>query len=102
MEKQRYLQMDETMQNMLVKALHIAFRREKAAGQDSRELGDLLLRIARAPERRLFLSDREHRVLLGAVSSLRNDYLEAGRCSDYLDKGMLKLIKLKYKRCSVR
>lgn len=102
MEKQRYLQMDATMKNMLIMALHSVYRREKAAGLDFQETGDLILRLDEAPDRKLFLNDREHRMLVDAVNDLRNDYLAAGRCSEYLDNGMLKLMKLKYKRCSVR
>lgn len=99
MEKQRYLKMDATMKNMLIQALHRVYRRQKDAGE---EAGDLILRLNDAPERRLFLNDQEHKMLLEAVNDLRSEYLAANRCSEYLDNGMLKLMKLRYKRCSVR
>ena len=103
MEKQRYLKMDATMKNMLIQALHRVYRRQKDAGEEAfQATGDLILRLNDAPERRLFLNDQEHKMLLEAVNHLRSEYLAANRCSEYLDNGMLKLMKLRYKRCSVR
>ena len=102
MEKMRCVKMDEIMKNMLIRALRDMFREEKDKGLSNRETGELILKLAACEDVKLYMSDDEYRKIVGALSNLRDTYINGGRYTDGIDTVLLKIMKSRYKKCTMR
>lgn len=101
MEKQRCVKMDDMMKNMLIYALRDVFRYEKKQGQPIENTRDFVLRLGNYEGKKLFLTDVEYHKAVQALNMLRDTYIHAGRYTDGIDIVLLKILKSKYKRCTV-
>lgn len=101
MEKQRCVKMDDMMKNMLIYALRDVFRYEKKQGQPIENTRDFVLRLGNYEGKKLFLTDVEYKKAVQALNMLRDTYIHAGRYTDGIDIVLLKILKSKYKRCTV-
>ena len=70
MEKRRCVKTDEITVNMLVHALRDVFRDEKDAGASTKETGDLILRLAGHRDKKLYLTDGEHKKAVQALGEI--------------------------------
>ena len=86
MEKRRCVKTDEITVNMLVHALRDVFREEKEAGASTKETGDLILRLAGHKDKKLYLTEGEHKKAVQALNGLRDTYIENGRYTDGIDE----------------
>ena len=100
MEKQRLLKMGVVEQGLMVKALD--YPQENIQPEQAEKLQMLLDRTRQAPKGKLYLNDEEFDCAVQAISSIRNDYLSAGKSSGGFDRVLLKLLNSKYRRAPAR
>lgn len=102
MEKQRCVKMDDIMKNMLIHALRMVFREEKAKGLSTDVTRNFILKLAYYEQTKLFLTDTEYKKAVEALNKLRDSFIAAGRYTDGIDTIFIKILQAKYKRCAVR
>ena len=102
MEKQKCVKIDDVMKNMLLYALRDVFREEKKQGKSIEDTRGLVQKLANHENTKLFLTDVEYHKAVEALNMLRSTYIEAGRYTDGIDIVLMKIIRSKYKRCSVK
>ena len=102
MEKQRYIKMDELTKNMLVFALYDLFQEEKKKEMPLDVTGNLIVKLDRCREKKLFLTDNEHQKAVLALNKHRDARIAEGDYTDCIDRVFYKLLQAKYKRCAVR
>mgnify|MGYP007112711611 FL=1 len=99
MEKRRCVKTDEITVNMLVHALRDVFREEKEAGASTKETGDLILRLAGHKDKKLYLTEGEHKKAVQALNGLRDTYIENGR---YTDTVLMRIMNARYRTYRTR
>ena len=102
MEKKRYIRMDEVTRNMLIHALRDVFQEEKEQGRSFLVTGELILKIAGHTDKKLFLTEEEHKKAQQALNRLRDQYIANGRYADGIDTVYAKLMEAKYSRFAMR
>ena len=98
MEKRRCVKTDEITVNMLVHALRDVFREEKEAGASTKETGDLILRLAGHKDKKLYLTEGEHKKAVQAL----NTYIENGRYTDGIDTVLMRIMNARYRTYRTR
>ncbi len=102
MEKRRCVKTDEITVNMLVHALRDVFREEKEAGASTKETGDLILRLAGHKDKKLYLTEGEHKKAVQALNGLRDTYIENGRYTDGIDTVLMRIMNARYRTYRTR
>lgn len=102
MEKQKCVNIDDVMKNMLLYALRDVFREEKKQGKSIEDTKALVQKLADYDSAKLFLTDVEYHKAVESLNMLRNTYIQGGRYTDGIDIVLMKIIRSKYKRCSVK
>ena len=102
MEKQRCIKMDELTKNMLVFALYDLFQEEKKSGAPRDVTGNLIIKLDKCEEKKMFLTDAEHKKAVLALNKHRDTRIAQGHYTDCIDRVFCKLLQAKYKRCAVR
>lgn len=102
MEKRRCVKTDEITVNMLVHALRDVFREEKEAGTSTKETGDLILRLAGHKDKKLYLTEGEHKKAVQALNGLRDTYIENGRYTDGIDTVLMRIMNARYRTYRTR
>lgn len=97
MEKRRCIKTDEITINMLVHALRDVFRKERDAGESTKETGDLILRLACHKNEKLYLTEEEYKKAVFALNGLRDTYIENGRYTDGIDTVLLRIVNARYR-----
>ena len=100
--KRRCVKTDEITVNMLVHALRDVFREEKDAGASTKETGDLILRLASHKDKKLYLTDGEHKKAVQALNGLRDTYIENGRYTDGIATVLMRIMNARYRTYRTR
>ena len=80
----------------------ILFREEKEAGASTKETGDLILRLAGHKDKKLYLTEGEHKKAVQALNGLRDTYIENGRYTDGIDTVLMRIMNARYRTYRTR
>lgn len=102
MEMRRCIKTDEVTVNMLIHALREVLREERKSGAATKDTGDFILRLARHTQRKLYLTETEHRKAVQALNGLRDTYIKDGRYTDGIDTVLVRIMNARYRRYRIR
>ena len=91
--------MAEFTQKVIAKSLYEERAKILKNNQNSDTIDELLLRVIRAPHRKIYLSGEDYRRIRDALNEFRNDLLATGHYTDGVDETMIKLLKAPYRKC---
>ena len=75
---------------------------EKEAGASTKETGDLILRLAGHKDKKLYLTEGEHKKAVQALNGLRDTYIENGRYTDGIDTVLMRIMNARYRTYRTR
>ena len=103
MEKRRCVKTDEmTIPPVGVEESVKTRREEKEAGASTKETGDLILRLAGHKDKKLYLTEGEHKKAVQALNGLRDTYIENGRYTDGIDTVLMRIMNARYRTYRTR
>ena len=76
--------------------------REKEAGASTKETGELILRLAGHKDKKLYLTEGEHKKAVQALNGLRDTYIENGRYTDRIDTVLMRIMNARYRTYRTR
>ena len=98
MEKRRCVKTDEITVNMLVHALcGMCSGKKKKRAHPQKRRGDLILRLAGHKDKKLYLTEGEHKKAVQALNGLRDTYIENGRYTDGIDTVLMRIMNARYR-----
>lgn len=102
MEKRRCVKTDEITVNMLVHALRDVFREEKEAAHPQKRRGILSCGWPGHKDKKLYLTEGEHKKAVQALNGLRDTYIENGRYTDGIDTVLMRIMNARYRTYRTR